>query len=536
MLYEFYVKQSNRILIMSDLPIHIENEHDSSRFDIELDLETIDDIVSDDIALRAEIAERLENFNAGLECVYALEDYHTAIYNRDTLTNSDIKQLNIITNAIRTNLSYDYNGYTIAQEDIAELVKTGASSLANGISKTASATVNGVIKATELSKKVVEKINQGIINLASEYEIIAKLVEKRWFGIKNLIEVYNLQTAKLEDRLLDATSNSDTPRADIKVKLNTAKMDSNRKITTKEQFLKIIREDITAIVEFLDTYTKSVEITDRMSGDTLKSVAFLKPYKQTMIKNLNLFNIDVLNKLANTTLFKDAITAGNEKHSRVLIGGKRVIVSHISERADVSMPRNDLRGMIRQMNIEGSRVKGSDNVNVEIITLHDFSLDDGKELIGLLRSANEALERYNGSSIPKSLSDRNFFSRVTETITGLATAATGFVIIKNFLSNSDNLALVKQSLPVRLLNVVDMVLKAASLSTLIGLIGAKTVGMLVDWIRKFIISSLFTSMDLQYRITKIMNSVDSSVVDTLMSVRGQCYRVSEKLTKHKAWT
>ena len=50
-----------------------------------------------------------------------------------------------------------------------------------------------------------------------------------------------------------------------------------------------------------------------------------------------------------------------------------------------------------------------------------------------------------------------------------------------------------------------------------------------------IISSIFTSIDLQYRITKIMNNVDSSVIDTLISVRGQCYRVTEKLSRPRVW-
>ena len=39
----------------------------------------------------------------------------------------------------------------------------------------------------------------------------------------------------------------------------------------------------------------------------------------------------------------------------------------------------------------------------------------------------------------------------------------------------------------------------------------------------------------EYRITKIMNNVDSSVIDTLISVRGQCYRVTEKLSRSKVW-
>ena len=114
-------------------------------------------------------------------------------------------------------------------------------------------------------------------------------------------------------------------------------------------------------------------------------------------------------------------------------------------------------------------------------------------------------------------------------------AVTGFGIIKNFLSNGNNLEVVKKSLPSKLLTVIDLFVKAASLTALVSLAGAKLAGALVDWLRKYIISSIFTSIDLQYRITKIMNNVDSSVIDTLISVRGQCYRVTEKLSKPKVW-
>lgn len=532
---------------MNDLPLHITNEEDYSD-GIDIDLEIMDDLMLDNLALKEEIDERLSNYKTGLESLFALEEYHGTIYGKETFDGRDIKQLNIIANAINTNLVSNYNGFSIATEGLTDLVKAAganvknavattvtAANAANLIGKTAAGAVNGVIKATELSKILVDKINQGIINLGSEYEIIAKLVEKRWFGIKSLIEVYNLHVSKLEDRITDATKDSSSLRADIKVKLNTAKLSNNRKVNNKNDYMRIIREDLTAVIDFLNNYTESIKITDTMSKDTIKSIAFMAPYKQTMIRNLNMFNFDVLEKLGKMDLFNGGFEEGNETHSRVLIGGKRVSISYLRNRASTEDTRKDLRVMIREMNIYGSRAKGNDNVNVNVVTLRDFRLADAKELISLLRATGEALSRYNGESIPQLIKDRSFFSRITEVVTGLATAVTGFGITKNFLANGNNLDLVKQSMPVKLLNVVDLFVKAASLTALVTLVGAKTAGLLVDWLRKYIISSVFTSMDLQYRITRILNSVDSSVIDTMISVRSQCYRVTDKLSKAKVW-
>ena len=525
---------------MSDLPIHVMPEDESDNLDI--DLEVIDDMISSDLILREEIEERMANYKTGLEALYVLEDYHSAMYSKEFIDDRDIKQLNLITKAININLNYKYDGFNVATEGLTDLVKSSSEStvavakkaVAVG-GKAAKAAVNGVISATELSKALIEKINQGIINLGSEYAVIAKLIEKRWFGIKNLIEVYRVQVSKLEDRINQATIESNSLRADIKVKLNTAKLSRDRKIATKSDYMKIIREDVTDIVDFLNSYTQSIKMTESMSKDTAKSIAFITPYKQTMVKNLNLFNSDVLGMLADQDLFKNGHDEGNERHSRVLIGGKRVSISYDRDRANLLDVRSELRRKIREMNIYGSRVKGNDNINVEVVTLRDFSLSDAKELLTLLRSTGEALDRYNGESIPKLIKDREFFSQVTEIITGLAVAVTGFGIIKNFLSNGNNLEVVKQSLPGKLLSVIDLFVKAASLTALVSLAGAKLAGALVDWLRKYIISSIFTSIDLQYRITKIMNNVDSSVIDTLISVRGQCYRVTEKLSKPKVW-
>lgn len=533
---------------MSDLPTHVMPEDESDNLDI--DLEIIDDMISADLILREEIEERMDNYKTGLEALYVLEDYHSTMYSKGEIDDRDIKQLNIITKAINVNLNHKYDGFNIATEGLTDLVKSAANSsvalagtavkvggnVAGKVGNVGKAAVIGVIKATELSKALIEKINQGIINLGSEYNIIAKLIEKRWFGIKNLIEVYRLQVSKLEDRINEATSGSNSLRSDIKVKLNTAKLSRDRKIATKSDYMKIIREDVTAIVDFLNSYTQSIKLTEKMSKDTTKSLAFISPYKQTMIKNLNLFNFDVLGKLSNEDIFKGGHEEGNEKHSRVLIGGKRVSVSFDRNRASLLDVRSELRRKIREMNIYGSRVKGNDNINVEIVTLRDFTYGDAKELLSLLKSTGEALDRYNGEGIPKLIKDREFFSRVTEVVTGLAVAVTGFGIIKNFLSNGNNLEVVKKSLPGKLLSVIDLFVKAASLTALVSLAGAKLAGALIDWLRKYIISSIFTSIDLQYRITKIMNNVDSSVIDTLISVRGQCYRVTDKLGRGKVWT
>lgn len=524
---------------MSGLPIHVVPEEDSDSLDI--DLEVIDDMISSDLTLREEIEERMANYKTGLEALYVLEDYHSTIYSREIVDSHDIRQLKIIDKAIKSTLNQNESNRNISVEGITDLLSSStnvaikAKNIGSGVIKTVPVAISTVIKAVDLSKALVEKINQGIINLGSEYALIANLIEKRWFGIKNLLEVYRLQVSKLQDKVLEATNRSNSLRADIRVKLNAAKLSRDRKISTKADYMKVIKEDILAIVDFLKSYTENIKITKSMSGDTVKSFAFITPYKQTLVKNLNQFNFDILQKLSQKSIFRGGHEEGNEIHSRVLIGGKRVSVSFDRERSTLLNVRGELRKKIQNMSIEGSRVKGSDNINVEVITLRDFTLSDTEELLDLLNTTGAALEHYNGENIPKLIKDREFFSRVTEIVTGLAATVSGFGIIKNFLSNGSNLEVVKQSLPSQLLAVIDLFVKAASFTALVGLVGAKLAGALVDWLRKYIISSIFTSMDLQYKITKIMNNVDSSVIDTVISVRGQCYRVVDKLSKKNVW-
>ena len=523
---------------MNNLPIHIDNNEEHDDF-VDIDLDVIEDLINEDIDLREEIDIRLTSYNRGLETLYAMEEYHTSIYSKESFSSSDIKQHNVIAKLIDVNLEQHYNGFNVGLEGIGSMLNSAAihGGIAVKVAKVVTgAVVDTVVSSVQISKQLLEKITSGIMNLAAEYELISKLIEKRWFGIKNLIEVYQQQLSKLQDRINTATQGDSSLQATIKVKLNTAKLSRNRKIQTKDDYMKVITEDITDVVTFLNKYTESSKITVPMAKETSKSFAFLAPYKQTMIKNLNLFNNDVLGKLSALPLFKNGHEEGLEIHSRVLIGGKRVSISHNRERATNEHVRKDLRRMIKEMNIYGSRVKGNDNINVEVIVLKDFVVNDTQHLLSLLQSTGEALDHYSAQGVPQFVKDKDFFNRVTQIVSGLASAGTGFVIGKDFLNNGNNLEMVKTSLPKTLLNIVDLFVKAASLTALIALVGAKPAVQLIDWLRKYIISSVFTSMDLQYRITKILNNVDSSVIDTLISVRGQCYRVTDKLSKSKVWS
>lgn len=533
---------------MTDLPIHVIPEDESDNLDI--DLEVIDDMISSDLILREEIEERLNNYKTGLEALYVLEDYHSTMYSKGEIDDRDIKQLNIITKAINVNLNHKYDGFNIATEGLTDLVKSAAHSsvalanttvnvggnVAGKVGNVGKAAVKGVVKAVELSKLIVEKINSAIVTLGSEYNVIASLIEKRWFGMKNLIQVYELQSRKLEERLREASGNSDSLLGNIKVKLNVSKLDQNRKVENKDQFLKVIKEDIVSIVEFLDTYSKSIVVSEKLLSDSMKSLIFLKPYKTILTRNINLFNLDVLDKLEKTSLMSTGTNEGGTTTSRVLIGGRFVTLSRPKERATLEHKRADYKALIKSMDVDAQKAKGDDNKNVEVITLNDVTLKEAKELLELLGVCSSALENYMSRGIPKLLKDRNFFSRLTETVTGLASASAGFDIMKKFLSNSDNLGAVKLSMPGKLLNAIDIFIKAGSFSLLVGMVGAKTAGALFDWLRKYIISSIFTTMDLQFKITKIMNNIDNGVLDTLVSVRSQCFRVCDKLSKVKAWT
>ena len=534
-----------------DLPIHTAgNEVEFNSLDLSLDIDTINDIIEDDIVIRDEISERIRNIQSSMESIYVLENFHSTLLNRDEVSKYEVSQLNVVTEACKVSINYNYSNYDFGLEGLGEILKKTATSVGSATSSIANTSINvantatnitkaavkGVVKAVELSKLIVEKINSAIVTLGSEYNVIASLIEKRWFGMKNLIQVYELQSRKLEERLREASGNSDSLLGNIKVKLNVSKLDQNRKVENKEQFLKVIKEDIDSIVEFLDTYSKSIVVSEKLLSDSMKSLIFLKPYKTILTRNINLFNLDVLDKLEKTSLMSTGTNDGITTTSRVLIGGRFVTLSRPKERATTEHKRADYKALIKSMDVDAQKAKGDDNKNIEVITLNDVTLREAKELLELLGVCSSALENYMSRGIPKLLKDRNFFSRLTETVTGLASASAGFDIMKNFLSNSDNLGAVKMSLPGKLLNAIDIFIKAGSFSLLVGMVGAKTAGALFDWLRKYIISSIFTTMDLQFKITKIMNNIDNGVLDTLVSVRSQCFRVCDKLSKVKAWT
>lgn len=525
---------------MTQLPVHIEEENPSD--DLDLDIDTIDDLIADDVFARSEIEQKLKDYKTGLEALFALEDYHGTIYGKKTIDARDVSQLNIISNALNVNFAQKDNSFALeglgsllANLALTASIQTGSLAVGAAVGAGVNVALYGLVKAVDLSVKVVEKINEGIKTLAAQYETICTLMEKRWFGLKNLVEVYHLQMSKLQDRIVDATKNNQTFRADIRVKLNTAKLARNRKVESKKDYMEIIEKDITDVVTFLSQYVRLAKLTESIGRDTTKSFTFRLPYKQTIVRNMNMFNSEVLAQLSILPLFKDGEHDQLEVHSRVLIGGKRMTVSYSRAQATLEHPRKDLRKMINQMSIYGSRVKGSDNLNVEVVTLRDFELKDAEKLLDLLQTTGEVLKKYCDEGIPEFIKDREFFTRVTKNVTGLAIAGTGFAITKDFLANGDNMEMVKVAMPGVLANSVDLFLKASSLATLVTLVGAKTAGALIDWMRKYIISAMFTSMDLQYRVTKIMNDVDSSAIDTLISVRGQCYRVVDKLGKAKVW-
>jgi hypothetical protein len=505
---------------MEDLPLHVIGTEDLEEESLEIELMDLDDLLEEQYSLKEELDSRLVSFNNGLESLALLEEYHSYIYNKEEVALEDVKQFNLL---LSNNTNY-------ALEGIADMIVVGGA-----ITDVARATVGAVVKAVDLAKAILDKINEAIISLASDYETISKLIEKRWFGFNQLLEVYDQQVNKLEDKIAKVTRDSSSLRASFKIKLTTATLDRT-KVTNKQSYLRVIENDINGICNFINNYIKQIKIIEAIGSDLNKSLVFVRPYKATLAKTYNIVNLDILNNLKDSSLFRDAAKLETGIASRTLIGGRQVIISTNEDRLELHHKRTEVKAAIRKLNIEAPRVKANDNIYVDLVELNDFTAREAADLLELLRTTNQTLKNYVEQGIPKLLKDREYFSRITQTVTGLGTTITAFTITKKFLSNAGNLEIVKQSLPGKLLSVIDLFLKAASLSALIGLVGAKTAGLLIDWLRKFIISNIFTSMDLQYRITAIMNNVDSQVLDTLVSVRGQCYRVTNRLSSYKVWT
>jgi hypothetical protein len=78
-------------------------------------------------------------------------------------------------------------------------------------------------------------------------------------------------------------------------------------------------------------------------------------------------------------------------------------------------------------------------------------------------------------------------------------------------------------------------LSVSTFAAFSGIVAAASAAYLIDYLRKYIISNLFTMMDLQYKITDIIEKIDHDYIDTLIEVHNQGYRVCKKLASSRSW-
>ena len=68
-----------------------------------------------------------------------------------------------------------------------------------------------------------------------------------------------------------------------------------------------------------------------------------------------------------------------------------------------------------------------------------------------------------------------------------------------------------------------------------GMVAASAASYLLDYLRKYVMSNLFSMMDLQYKLTDVIEKFDHDFVDTIVEVHNQGYRVCKKLASTRNW-
>src|SRR5574343_78086 len=523
-----------KVLIKMDiLPIHEPQE-----FDDELEYSDTD-IIETLRSNRVEIKERLDALENDINLTVALEELSSKCYNSEYLT-EDIA--NRYSELVQTrNYSRLYVNSQISFEsfdtlvNVASSITNTASNVSNKAIVAAGVVKDGLIKGAEFARMLYEKVQENIVKLAASWDLICSLIEKRWLGLKQLSEVYNLQHKNLFEKF-NSIGLTNSSRAFFKVKLYVAKLrNDGRDISKKENLLDALVNDSLGIEElgqsFLNTYL-SLKKIDAISA---RAFSFGYLYKKALAENANLINAELKNLTTNNIFTSGGFVKDFQAQSRVLVGGKVIYINYNYEELTQDSKRADSKKFISNLSFSSIKRKDGSLNDTETVEINDLSYNHAIEVFNAVDKTNEALANYFNSNLPQYLKDRQTISSLTKFATGLTGGNAAFDTIKRFFNNDDNLKTFNLLAPVPVAKLLATFLSVSTFAAFSGIVAAASAAYLIDYLRKYIIANLFTMMDLQYKITDIIEKIDHDYIDTLIEVHNQGYRVCKKLASSRSW-
>lgn len=384
-------------------------------------------------------------------------------------------------------------------------------------------------------ENIFEKITTALATLTSKATALSWLAEKRLLGFKVAAKTRKNLLEELKGQLRGAKGMA----SDFVIKI---KVPSVAGIKDKESFIRFFEAEAAGLEQTVLTYDKNISAVNGMVMKTLKSIALLGwEYNETMAGNFNTFKNDVLKPLATTGIFADPAATDNSRdvvYSKVMLSGKCFFIGGaLGKDMAIGAKRRDVRDMINRLDFND--IGASEVVDTEQMS---FSLEmtqleqkEVERLIHALDKTTDALTRYGHMNRHWLADQRQIFSILTKTYNNLGVLKNSFSINSAFKDMAGKGGMFIQAA----LNEGQITSEAAAkmmkfvnTSATLGTVAAAAnmaVGSLVtevlDWGRKKIIGTCFSSMALQYKITKIVDNFDTHVISAVIDHQNRGERV-----------
>ncbi len=490
---------------------------------------------------RENIREYMGAIRNDLDNLVAMENFAGEMLTKEAVTEDDTKRYDEIVSRFANPSLIGMQYQSVAMESFGTLLAT-ASTIAQTASNTtnqalvaASLIKDGVIAGAKLAKILYERVRQGITKLAASWDFICGMIEKRWLGLAQLVDVYELQHQKLLEKFEQVEVH---PKAmgSFKVQLYVAKLrNDGRDIRNKDVMLSAVQEDCIGVSDLGEAFIKQLSNVKRV--DILASQAFKLqyPYKQSLEQNLNTVN-ELLKALSHNTLFsKGGFTKPYQAQSRILIGGKVVYIGYNPEPISAEAPRKQIREFISNMHFASIKRRDGMSNDTETVEFSNMTVSEAKDIFESVKLTNSTLRTYFESGIPEMLRKRSSITDLIKFATGLTGGNAAFETIKNFFTYDGNLRAFNLVAPAAVSSLLGTFLGASSFAIFGGMVAASAASYLLDYLRKYVMSNLFSMMDLQYKLTDVIEKFDHDFVDTIVEVHNQGYRVCKKLASTRNW-
>jgi len=517
------------------LQLHIGQElDDANEYDVP-------DIVSLLREQRSDIRDRMISIRDDMSTIQALENFAGSIANKESLTASDITRYNeIVETQTITNVS-GVNYRQVSLESFESLVNTAssvyntASNVSNKALAAASVIKDGVVSGTALAKELYARVQSSITKIAVSWEFVCSMIEKRWIGLSQLVKVYELQHQKLQISFEDITHEKEA-LAFFNVKLYVAKLrNDGRDIRKKDELLNAFMLDSGGIAELGASFIKHMQEVKKIDAYSSQALRMSYPYKKALAMNANAIN-DTLKELTRNALFyQGGFTKPYQAQSRVLLGGKVITINYNEVDIKEDFVRKDIKAFISNLGFTSIKRRDGTTTDTESIDIEAMTVAEARTIFASVEITNEALKSYQESNVPSILKNRTSMTSLITFATGLTGGDAAFDTIKRFFQRDDNLKAFNLVAPAAVSSILGTFLTASSFAVFGTIVAASSAAFLIDYLRKYIISNLFSMMDLQYKITDIIERFDHDYVDTLIEIHNQGFRMCKKLASSRNW-